>query len=403
MQQSIMSASLKVAIAKQSEFMCHSNWIGPPPSLLVIVLDTNPYAWASLAGTLPLSKAVANLFIFINAHLAFNHSNRVAVIASHCDRTAWLYPTLMTPPSLHNGYTPSKNSEARYDTHSSTITPSDANKYRPFRQIEDQILFNLRNLLSNTTPTALRTAGNTTLLAGSLTLALSYINKITLSLYPSPNPTSTPHQPPPDPTSTNQTPLLNSRILIISASGDLATQYIPIMNIIFAASHSRIPIDILKLAGDTVLLQQASYTTHGIFLAPSHTTASTTTTTTNDATQTKSKTADTPNAQGILQYLLQAFLPDAAARQHLVPPTAPNVDFRAACFCHRRVVDIGYVCSICLSIFCAPLVAENGGLGTCLTCGTSLRLGEYGTGEMVVAKKRKKRPKSDGIGTEGLT
>ena len=25
---------------------------------------------------------------------------------------------------------------------------------------------------------------------------------------------------------------------------------------------------------------------------------------------------------------------------------------RAACFCHRQLVDVGYVCSVCLSIFC---------------------------------------------------
>jgi len=373
------------------------------------VLDTNPHAWASLAGTLPLSRAVANLFIFINAHLAFNHSNRVAVIASHCNNTAWLYPTHISAASLPNGTTTAKGSEALDDTHTSTTTPSEANKYRPFRQIEDRILLNLRNLLSSTTPTALRTSGNTTLIAGALTLALSHINKTTLSLYPSPNPTSTSNQTPPDPSSTQQTPLLNSRILIVSTSGDLATQYIPIMNIIFAASHSRIPIDILKLAGDTVLLQQASYTTHGVFLAPSSTNTSTnnsTNTSTNTSTKattndvTKTRTGETPNAQGILQYLLQAFLPDAAARQHLIPPTAPNVDFRAACFCHRRVVDIGYVCSICLSIFCEPLVAEEGGVGMCLTCGTSLKLGEYGAGEAAVAKKRKKRRKGDVSGAE---
>lgn len=43
------------------------------------------------------------------------------------------------------------------------------------------------------------------------------------------------------------------------------------------------------------------------------------------------------------------FLPDQSSRRYLVPPTAVGVDFRAACFCHRRVVDVGFVCSICLS------------------------------------------------------
>lgn len=117
---------------------------------------------------------------------------------------------------------------------------------------------------------------------------------------------------------------LTSRILIISVSGDLANQYIPVMNSIFAAQRKHIPIDILKLAGDTVLLQQASDATGGVYMKPER-------------------------PEGILQYLMMGFLPDATARRVLVMPSAGGVDFRAACFCHRKVVDVGFVCSVCLS------------------------------------------------------
>lgn len=96
------------------------------------------------------------------------------------------------------------------------------------------------------------------------------------------------------------------------------------MNTTFAAQRLRIPIDILKLAGDTVFLQQASDATRGIYM-------------------------QLRNPQGLLQYLMMAFLPDQVARKHLVAPTQEVVDFRAACFCHRKVVDVGFVCSICLS------------------------------------------------------
>ena len=30
-------------------------------------------------------------------------------------------------------------------------------------------------------------------------------------------------------------------------------------------------------------------------------------------------------------------------------PTQDKIDFRAACFCHKNIVDIGFVCSVCLS------------------------------------------------------
>lgn len=52
---------------------------------------------------------------------------------------------------------------------------------------------------------------------------------------------------------------------------------------------------------------------------------------------------------GLLQYLLMAFLPGAAARKYLHLPAQEQIDLRAACFCHKRITDIGYVCSVCLS------------------------------------------------------
>lgn len=57
------------------------------------------------------------------------------------------------------------------------------------------------------------------------------------------------------------------------------------------------------------------------------------------------------------------FLPDQKVRQHLVLPFQLNVDFRAACFCHKKILDIGFVCSVCLSIFCMTYPK-------CLTCDT---------------------------------
>ena len=43
------------------------------------------------------------------------------------------------------------------------------------------------------------------------------------------------------------------------------------------------------------------------------------------------------------------FLPDPTARERLTLPPKVQVDYRAACFCHRNLIDIGYVCSVCLS------------------------------------------------------
>lgn len=351
---------------------------GPPPSLLAVILDTNPHAWAHLSSTLPLSKAVANLLVFINAHLASGNANEVAVIASHSQRTKWLFPT-PKPPSPYpntvpNGHDTAAQNGSRYpdtDMANGTTPLSDnANKYRPFATVEHAIQTNLSALLSSTTASDL-TSTTTTLIGGALSTALAYISKSTIRHSPV-DPSLTPDNPSAaladsDGTPGQQRVALTSRILVLSVSGDLASQYIPVMNAIFAAQRQRVPIDILKLAGDTVLLQQACDATGGIYMAPAA-------------------------PQGLLQYLMMGFLADATARRALVLPAAGDVDFRAACFCHRDVVDVGFVCSVCLSIFCEPLPDA-----TCLTCGSHLSLSTAQTATpALIPRKKKKRKRAPG-------
>ncbi|MCJ1363686.1 RNA polymerase II transcription factor B subunit 4 [Acarospora aff. strigata] len=372
----------------------------PPPSLLTIILDTNPHAWALLSDTLPLSKAIANLLVFINAHLAFNYANKVAVVASHTQRAQWLYPSPPEPRKAAPDDAPPQNagngSDIEMGDGPSASQPSgkkkltlhapksrdaaaangtlpttppkpssdDANKYRPFRLVEDAIMTNLRSVMTSTTETDI-SATTTTMMAGALTLALAYINRQSLDHTDSGNPgtsaTSANTGINNDGSDPAHRQTLQSRILVLSVSGDLAYQYIPVMNCIFAAQRKRIPIDICKIAGDTVFLQQASDATRGIYMA-------------------------LEQPQGLLQYLMMGFLPDQTSRRYLVLPTQVNVDFRAACFCHKKVVDVGFVCSICLSIFCSP---PEGAV--CLTCGTHLQLGEYGGKPAVMPKKKKSR------------
>ncbi|KAF2428832.1 transcription factor Tfb4 [Tothia fuscella] len=299
-----------------------------PPSILTIILDTNPIAWSALSPTLPLTKALSSLLVFINAHLAINHANQVCVIASHTDRSTWLYPT-PKPTKGHRHSSTNKSNGVSKPT-----AEEDANKYRPFLAIEQQVLSNLRALIDDTDPDTLE-EGESTQIAGALTIALTYINQQTLQASPSgpdSNYIRVAEQPPPSTSTTagqSQTSSLVSRILVLSVSSDLSSQYISVMNAIFASQRLQIPIDVLKLAGDTVFLQQASDATGGIYLAP--------------------ETEALKGGAGLLQYLMMGYLPDVTSRRWLVMPGDQEVDFRAACFCHRDVVDLGFVCSVCLS------------------------------------------------------
>ncbi|KAJ3477479.1 hypothetical protein NLJ89_g12414 [Agrocybe chaxingu] len=104
----------------------------------------------------------------------------------------------------------------------------------------------------------------------------------------------------------------------------------------------KVTIDACQVFGpDTVFLQQAAHLTGGSYLHLTETSA-------------------------LLQYLIvsrdslpsshrpqpstqMSFLPPPAIRKVLAVPTQDRIDFRAACFCHKNIVDIGFVCSVCLS------------------------------------------------------
>ncbi|KAK3320935.1 transcription factor Tfb4-domain-containing protein [Cercophora scortea] len=375
------------------------------PSLTTIIIDTNPRAWNALADVLPMSRALASIVIFINAHLAFSNSNQIAVIASHNTKAVFLYPP--PPPQPQPQPQPPTLSSSSQDilmTDAPAPVPLSANKFPQFAQIEASVLAALRTLISSTVPSDIATP--TSQIAGALTLALSHINKLALSLSSSrtaANPTggsstSTTHAT----TSSSSGGLtgLHARILVISVSDSSPGQYIPTMNAVFAAAHARIAIDTLALRGNATFLQQASFITRGTFVRAAE-------------------------PQGLLQYLMLGFSrgtapagpsaggsdldsssaatgpktsaiskgskagAGAASRSIadiLVTPSADVVDFRAACFCHRRVVDTGFVCSICLSIFCE---VPDG--GRCLTCDTELALGDYGAMPAVNGRRKEKK------------
>ncbi|ROV92549.1 hypothetical protein VMCG_08940 [Cytospora schulzeri] len=394
------------------------------PSLCTIIVDTNPRAWAAVKDDLPISKALANILVFANSHLACSSTNQVAIIASHTNRAVWLYPPPPKPKSKHK--TKPSSSQATKTDNGEDVEMTDAfydgprdsrpkkrhaaaNKYPQFAQIESSILASLRELMSSTTESDLATT--TTQISGALTLALSHINKtsILLSATDASQASAMTSKNSGGPASANHAALANpqagiltglhARIVVVSVSESSPAQYIPTMNAVFAASHAGIPIDILSLHGSATFLQQASYITRGTFL-------------------------EATNPQGLLTYLLFGFASSIASTatvmstktntaghvggsdrgggddgsgggggggaglNQLISPSTASVDFRAACFCHRRVIDSGFVCSICLSIFCeVPPDSE------CLTCGNKLALGSYGAKPAVVPRRRKKKRK----------
>ncbi|NWH59177.1 TF2H3 factor, partial [Geococcyx californianus] len=280
-------------------------------SLLVIIIDTNPIWWGKKAlgeAEFTLSKCIDAAMVLGNSHLFMSRTNRLAVIASHTQESRFLYPGKRWAfADLFGDGSSSMESNC---------SGSKDGKYELLTAINDAIAEEIKDLM---TKTEMKGQQTETLLAGSLAKALCCILFIMES-----------------------TKLLSIFKIVIKAAEDSALQYMNFMNVIFAAQKQSILIDACVLDSDSGLLQQACDITGGIYLK-------------------------VPHMPSLLQYLLWVFLPDQEQRSQLVLPPPVHVDYRAACFCHRNLIEIGYVCSVCLSIFCnfSPI---------CSTCETAFKI-----------------------------
>lgn len=278
-------------------------------SHLSVIVDLSPTQWhlsAQASNQYPLSieTFLSQLLAFLNAHIASKHENSLVVFGALPGKSVMLYSSteLLTDdvPSL------------------------DANSYLPFKLVDSVVVQRIMNefdaigKLEEEPPCAL---------VGAVTKALCYINRIT-------HPSSSTAGVAEDPSIAH-----DPRILILSVSPDLSSSYIPIMNAIFSAQKLKVTIDVCKVYGpDTVFLQQAAHLTNGSYIY-------------------------LERRDAFLQYLIMSFLSPPSIRKILAVPKQDKIDFRAACFCHKNIVDVGFVCSVCLSIFCQPLPV-------CSTCRT---------------------------------
>ncbi|GAA6006117.1 TFIIH/NER complex subunit TFB4 [Rhodotorula paludigena] len=328
---------------------------GTTGDLLCLILDLNPVAWAQCAqqgaeagDALSLEQALDHTLVFCNAHLALRHENEIAVFGAGPGRSRQLFSSQLAPTSAAS---------------TSTSAASDSNIYQQFRIVDERLTAGVKEMMGDM-PEEPDGGSN---LVGALSMALCHINRLnSTDAFSATSAASRKTKP---------------RIVVLSVTPDASSQYVPIMNCIFTAQKNNIQIDVCKVYGpDAVFLQQASHLTSGAYYKLERRAA-------------------------LLQYLLMAFLPGPLAHKNLAQPKQEQVDLRAACFCHRRIVDIGYVCSVCLSIFCSPLPV-------CSTCRTKFpmstlkrlgfgaRPGGGGAG-LPRPKKRKAPPAGTGAAATG--
>ncbi|XP_062218052.1 general transcription and DNA repair factor IIH subunit TFB4-like isoform X3 [Phragmites australis] len=273
----------------------HSKLHSDDVSLVVVVVDTNPFFWAAAA--LPFADFFAHLVHFVNSLLLLNHLNRAVVIAAGVSSCAYIFDS--SDASAFGG----AGVGATFDKAS--------------HRVEEFIAQDARATMGNG---SVASGNAASLLSGALSIALCCcldIQRIFRSgtRYPQP------------------------RILCLQGSPDGPEQYVAVMNSIFSAQRSMVPIDSCIVGTeDSAFLQQASYITGGVYLKPQE-------------------------LNGLFQYLAAVFATDLHSRTFMRLPKTLGVDFRASCFCHKKTIDMGYVCSVCLSIFC-----QN--QKKCSTCGS---------------------------------
>ena len=126
---------------------------------------------------------------------------------------------------------------------------------------------------------------------------------------------------------------VSSRVLLLKLGADSAAQYNAVMNCVFCAKSASVPLDACALTGaNPALAKQAAHLTAGVFL----------------------HVADSQLQELGLHLLCSFAAAPGPAREQLALPKLDEADFRAACFCCKppTVLDRGFVCSVCLAIYC---------------------------------------------------
>ena len=263
--------------------------LGAGQQLIAVILDVHPLHFKQ---PWTLENLVPSLLTFLNALRAQQEDVEVCLLLSHHD-SAFASQLWNTRTQTHEGF--------------------NSGQYRPFAHIQQDLYAGLQRFFDQPTPENFAASG----IVRALAQALCYINKRTRTQ------------------TANITNRLHSRIIIVSSSPDATQKYIPFMNCCFAAQRASIPIDICflestagakqKKTSTNMFLQQAAHITAGMFIR-------------------------VENPAELLQTLMSCMTPLARSTRGLLKlKYAEEVDLRSTCFCHRRVVDTGYVCSICLS------------------------------------------------------
>ncbi|XP_038692635.1 general transcription and DNA repair factor IIH subunit TFB4-like isoform X10 [Tripterygium wilfordii] len=185
-----------------------SKFYADDASLLMVLLDTNPFFWST--SSLAFSQFLSHVLAFLNSILLLNQLNQVVVIATGYSSCGYIYDSSSaTNMSNENGRMPALYSSLLWSLEEFLNKDEKLSKREPEGKIASSLL------------------------SGSLSLALCYVQRVFRSGPLNPQARGSPDGP---------------------------EQYVAIMNAIFAAQRSTVPIDSCCVGvHNSAFLQQASY------------------------------------------------------------------------------------------------------------------------------------------------
>ena len=330
-------------------------------SHIIVVLDTNPAAWAlqsqyGIKG-LTYDTAVSSIVSFLRAFTLLDSSNKFSFIAAHTTKSFYIFPPEKSLASSTTAATAATTAATTAASSSSSIASQKRKRADgpisdgPFPVVLDQLK-------------RLHDKGNTLLgdneeeeeeeeeiecmsLASALSRAMGRANLLR-----------------------QRSASLDVRVLVILASQDYSSYYVPLMNTIFSAEALSVRMDCLNVCGErSKFMEQAVHQTDGVY---QHL----------DGERGRDR-------DGILQHLLTHFLVPANSvektglQQVLGRSTSvSDIDLRATCMWGGEPISKGIVCSVCLSIFSLSAFKGMRKMG-CDTCKTRWKI-------MGAGKKKKK-------------
>lgn len=331
--------------------------IDETPSLLTVILDLHPLEWKNYIekhNNVEFRQVTSAMLVMLNSHLALNSGNKVSVYVANSfyHGAKRIFPlneeeefrleseadAAVEVNGINKDTNGEQNDEDDEDEMIKTKPKLNINEnsninnsknllksigiYGQFKVIDEKIL-NTLDKLYKVEPDKLRkliskdknfVKGTMT---GAISSALTAINKLQ---------------------KTEENLNMKARVMIISVSGDNTLPYVSMMNTIFAAQKMKVSLDVCKLGETSIFLQQTSDATNGVYI-------------------------DVKHPSGLIQYLSSALFIEPLLRPIIVLPTNTSIDFRASCFVTNKVIDIGYVCSVCLCILSMVPADER-----CPTC-----------------------------------